>query len=249
MQNPSSGGFLYFYHPMQLFYSINISGGKIILDKEESRHAFKVLRAVQGDILHVTDGEGNLYEAELLEKSGKNCELKILEHKTEPEKSFYVHLAVAPTKNIGRFEWFLEKAVEIGVDEITPLVCEHSERRHIRTDRLDKILISAMKQSLKWSKPKLNDLIDLKTFIGISSDEMRFIGYCSTEVTDHLFEKACKDGRSVVLIGPEGDFSEREVGLAMKSGFVPISLGSSRLRTETAAVVACHVLNLVNEIK
>lgn len=162
------------------------------------------------------------------------------------KRPFRLHLAVAPTKNIARFEWFLEKATEIGVDEITPLICEHSERVQIRIDRLQKIILSAAKQSLKTYLPILNEPMKFDAFTRSNLPASRFVAYVEEHQPIHL-KTAYQNGDCTVLIGPEGDFSKIEMDKAFQQGFKPVSLGTSRLRTETAAIVACHIINIVNE--
>ncbi len=233
---------------MYLFYTKNIEGDLAFLEDEEARHCVQVLRRKPGDAVSFVDGLGTFYEGNIIEVSKKSCVIQINDRKSEPERGFRVHVAIAPTKNNDRFEWFLEKATEIGIDEITPLRCEHAERKRIRLDRLEKILIAAMKQSLKATLPKLNELIDFADFIANAKADQQFIAHLGEEPTPHL-QDACQPQRSVlVLIGPEGDFSPAEIELALKSQYASVSLGDSRLRTETAGVVACHIVNLKNAL-
>lgn len=233
---------------MQLFYVPTISGDKVVLNEVESKHAVRVLRLTEGTAVELVDGKGGFYTAEITEANPKKCKLTITEIKKEfGKKDFRLHMAVAPTKNIDRFEWFLEKATEIGVDEITPLLCDHSERKVIKPDRLEKILVSAMKQSLKAYLPKLNEFTLFKDFISETSAEHKFIAHCYEGEKPHLKDIIPVHSTVLILIGPEGDFSPEEVELATSSGFTAVSLGNSRLRTETAGVVACHIVNLVNE--
>jgi 16S rRNA (uracil1498-N3)-methyltransferase len=200
-----------------------------------------------GDPINLTDGNGNLYEGRLLSADTRNCVVMIEKVQAESGKRpFRLHMAVAPTKNMARFEWFLEKATEIGVDEITPLICEHSERAQIRVDRLQKIIISAAKQSLKTYLPVLHEPVKFTDFVNRNNSGARFVAYVEEHQPIHLKE-AYQKGDCTVLIGPEGDFSRKEMELALKSGIIPVSLGHSRLRTETAAMVACHIINIVNE--
>jgi 16S rRNA (uracil1498-N3)-methyltransferase len=178
----------------------------------------------------------------------KRCTLEITHTEHEfGKRDFSLHIAVAPTKNISRFEWFLEKATEIGVNEITPLICENSERKIIKTDRLNKVIVAAMKQSLKSYLPRLNEAVKFSDFIKQKSVYSRYIAYCSENHRDMLRDAAKQKRNIEILIGPEGDFSEREVEMAMGHNFQAVSLGHSRLRTETAAIVACHTVNLINE--
>lgn len=219
----------------------------VTLGNEESFHCIKVLRMRTGETIHVTDGFGNLYEGQLLAQEIKNCPVMLVT--VTPEvglRPFRLHMAVAPTKNIARFEWFLEKATEIGIDEITPLICEHSERVQIRTDRLQKIILSAAKQSLKTYLPVLHEPMKFYDFLKLNHPPSRFVAYVDEHQPLHL-KQAYSKGDCTVLIGPEGDFSQKEMDAAINHGFHSISLGPSRLRTETAAIVACHTINFMNE--
>lgn len=201
-----------------------------------------------GETLHVTDGKGNLYEGQIQAQDIKNCPVMLTSVTSEyGKRPFRLHLAVAPTKNIARFEWFLEKATEIGIDEITPLICEHSERVQIRTDRLQKIIISAAKQSLKAYLPVLHEPVKFDEFIRMNHRVSRFVAYVEEHQPVHL-KVAYSNGDCLVLIGPEGDFSKKEMDSAIQQGFASVSLGPSRLRTETAAIVACHIINIANEL-
>ena len=252
---------------MYLFYCPDIETRQT-LSEEESGHCVRVLRYSIGDEILLTDGKGTTYTARITNPHPKHCDFEILSReKQEPHHAFHLHIAVAPTKNIERLEWAIEKCVEIGVDEITPLLCRFSERKQLRTDRLEKIILSA-KQSLTPYLPVLHELTPYDEFIkgqrtmdngqrtmdngqrtmdnGQSTMEQKFIAHCYKE-DKRVLKDEIERGRDVlVLIGPEGDFSEKEVSDALTSGFVPVSLGNSRLRTETAAVVACHTAVLVN---
>ena len=233
---------------MQLFYVPNISGAEVILDETESKHAIRVLRLQKGNHVQIVDGKGGFFEAEIADANPKKCRLSII--KTQPEfgkKDFHLHIAIAPTKNIDRFEWFLEKATEIGIDEITPLLTSHSERKTVNPERLEKILVSAMKQSLKAYLPKLNSLTTFKELVTSNISENKFIAYCDEIQKNHLKDLVNKGKNSLILIGPEGDFSPEEVEFAIENGFEVVSLGSARLRTETAGIVACNIVNLANE--
>ncbi|MEE4287057.1 MAG: 16S rRNA (uracil(1498)-N(3))-methyltransferase [Mariniphaga sp.] len=233
---------------MQLFYVPNVAENEIVLDETESKHAIRVLRLNVGDKIQVVNGKGGFFLAEITQPHPKKCKLSILESHTEfGKRRFNLHMAIAPTKNIDRFEWFLEKATEIGIDEITPVLCEHSERKTIKPDRLEKILVSAMKQSLKAYLPKLNPMVSFNEFLIKNEGEQKYIAHCNEGEKEHLQNEVEKEKSVTILIGPEGDFSPEEVEQAKKNGFCEISLGSSRLRTETAAIVACHIVNLVNE--
>jgi 16S rRNA (uracil1498-N3)-methyltransferase len=193
------------------------------------------------------DGKGGFYEAEISDANPKKCRLSILNSTFDfGKKDFHLHIAIAPTKNTDRFEWFLEKATEIGIDEITPILTSHSERKTVNHDRFEKILISAMKQSLKAYLPQLNGLMSFKELVVSNKTENKFIAYCDEIQKNHLKDLASKGNNTLVLIGPEGDFSPEEVLLAIENGFKVVSLGESRLRTETAGIVACHIVNLAN---
>ena len=234
---------------MNLFYAPNINGQFYDLDKEESRHIVRVLRKRQGDTIHFTDGKGWFYETVISEIDSKSCTVEILKkHEGDDRRPFKIHIAIAPTKNNDRLEWFLEKTTEIGIDEITPIICDHSERKVVKTERLNKVITSAVKQSLKSFHPKLNEQISLKEFLNTNFEGQKFIAYIDKDVTLELSE-SIKPGEDIlILIGPEGDFRPEEVELAKQKAFIPVSLGKSRLRTETAGVVACHTVNLLKNI-
>ncbi len=231
---------------MQLFYVTGLAGGTCTLGEEESHHCLKVLRMREGDTLHLTDGEGRFYDGRLSGMHPKGCAVTIISTREVPPDPVPIHIAIAPTKNIDRFEWFLEKATEIGISQITPLICEHSERDVVKLPRLEKVIVSAMKQSLKAWLPKLHEPVRFKELVERQFPGGKFIAYCETG-QESLLQKAYIPGTpALVLIGPEGDFSPAEVALAMQNGFIPVSLGPSRLRTETAGIVACHTLHLVS---
>jgi len=234
---------------MQLFYNptINENSDFFSFDKEESKHIIKVLRKKDSDILFVTNGLGILFKTEITLASDSKCTVKIVFiEKTEPSK-YYLHLAVAPTKMNDRYEWFLEKATEIGVSEITPIICEHSERKIIKTERFDKIIQSAMKQSNQMYLPKLNDPILFKDFIKIKNKDTKFIAHCEKNDKKSLKESLKPKTNATILIGPEGDFSKKEIQMALDNKYLPISLGNTRLRTETAAIIACSQVAFINE--
>jgi len=235
---------------MQLFYAPDISGNEYIFPQDESKHIAKVLRLKVGDKINITDGKGNLYISEIVVSDIKQCKVKVISKEAEVGKrSFSIHIAIAPTKNIKRFEWFLEKCTEIGIDEITPLNCRFSERKNIRNDRLNRVVSSAMKQSVKTYHPVLNEMTGFENFIHSEAANMenRFIAICDEEPKDHL-KKVYEAGKDVVvIIGPEGDFSDKEKEMAIEKGFQPVTISASRLRTETAGVVACQIVNLLNE--
>ncbi len=234
---------------MQLFYNPDITEETthLTFTKEESRHMVKVLRKSNGDQLQITNGKGWLFLAMIDSADIKNCTASILSKTVQPSRNYKVHLAVAPTKMNERYEWFLEKATEIGVDTITPIICDHSERKIIKTDRLEKIIQSAMKQSLHFYMPELQEAISFNDFVSQPFDGQKFIAHC--EETERIsLKNALKPNNNVlILIGPEGDFSSAEIKLAIASGFNPVTLGNTRLRTETAAVVACHSIAFHNE--
>ena len=234
---------------MQLFYTPDISSDYYTFSKEESRHCIKVLRKQTGDKVNLIDGKGGFYTAQIIEQNEKACQLKIIEHLKDFNKTnYYIHIAIAPTKNIDRFEWFLEKATEIGIDEITPLLCDRSERKVIKIERLNKILVSACKQSIKAFLPKLNPITDYNKFVQQTNlQENRFIANCFDSKRTILKNQNLNQKSSLILIGPEGDFTEKELLLAKKNNFTSISLGNSRLRTETAAISACLITNLQNQ--
>lgn len=232
---------------MHLFYAPDIDT-RLDLPEEEAAHAGRVLRLQAGDEITLTDGRGFFYRTEISVITSKRCMVHILEKTQQPPLwTGYLHIAMAPTKNMDRTEWFAEKATEIGLDELSFLNCRYSERKVIKTERIHKILVSALKQSLKARLPKLNEMTDFATFISQSFDGQKFIAHCY-EGEKPLLQNVVEAGKpTLVLIGPEGDFSPEEVQQAIDNGFQPISLGRCRLRTETAALVACHILNLKNQ--
>ena len=234
---------------MQLFYNptINDTISSFSFDKEESKHIIKVLRKKDTDILFVTNGLGTLFKTEITLASDTKCTVKIVSIEKLENPKYHLHLAVAPTKMNDRYEWFLEKATEIGISEITPIICDHSERKQIKTDRFDKIILSAMKQSNHCFLPKLNEPIAYKEFIKIKNEGLQLIAHCE-ETNKKTLKSILKPNQNVtLLIGPEGDFSEKEIQLALENNFIAVSLGNTRLRTETAAIVACHSVAFINE--
>ncbi len=234
---------------MQLFYNPDIdeTTESFSFDKEESRHIIKVLRKKDSDILHVTNGLGLLFETEITLASDNKCIVEVLSIKKSPEPKFRLHLAVAPTKMNDRFEWFLEKATEIGIQEITPVFCDRSERKVINLERFEKIILSAMKQSKETYLPKLNEAISFKEFIKQKNEGLQLIAHCEETDKKSLKEVLKPNENVTILIGPEGDFSDKEIALALENNFQPVALGNTRLRTETAAVVACHSVVFFNE--
>jgi 16S rRNA (uracil1498-N3)-methyltransferase len=232
---------------MHLFYTPEIKI-KSELPEEEAAHCVRVLRLSQGDEIMLTDGVGSFYRAEITTATNKRCLFAVKEElPQEPFWKGHLHLAMAPTKNMDRTEWFAEKATEIGFDELTFLNCRFSERKVIKTERIDKILVSAMKQSLKARKPVLNEMTDFMEFIRRPWSGGKFIAHCYEGEKVSLQSALKPDEDALVLIGPEGDFSQEEVAAALQQGFQPITLGRSRLRTETAALVACHLMNLAHQ--
>lgn len=231
---------------MQLFYEPNIIDTHT-LNPIDSKHCIRVLRHTIGDQISVMDGKGNWFDCEIIEDNPKKCKVSILSKKEDNARKSSLHMAVAPTKNIDRFEWFIEKATEMGIEQITPVLCEHSERKIIKPERLEKVIISAMKQSLKAYKPILNPLTPFKTFITENlNTNNAFIAHCN-EGNKTLLKSAYNEGQNAtILIGPEGDFSLKEVEIAMDNHFSAISLGEARLRTETAALMACATFNITN---
>ncbi len=231
---------------MQLFFTDNIQGKRAILGEEESRHCAKVLRKKMGDIISFIDGKGHWYKAEITDLNKKETWLKILEYHKKNKWDFHLHIAIAPTKNISRTEWFLEKCTEIGIDEITFLDCYHSERKKIRLDRLEKIVLSATKQSLKAHLPQLNPLVPFQDFISSIANQPinKYICWVD-ERNQHFLDQAESKKDILFLIGPEGDFSRKEVEIAQQIGFQSVGLGESRLRTETAGIVACHLAHVL----
>ena len=240
---------------MQLFYSPDISaGGFCTLDAEESRHAVRVMRLREGDDIHVTDGRGNLYRCTIVQADSGSCMVEAVSQLSTPDThTSDLHLAVAPTKNPSRMEWLVEKAVEIGVGEITLLQCDHSERSFLKTDRLQKLAISAMKQSLHTTLPRINPAVPMKEWLRTlagGTPAQCLIAHCEATGPRTPLATALKPGMdTVVLIGPEGDFSADEIALALEYGYQPVSLGPSRLRTETAALYAVAAFNIINEKK
>lgn len=234
---------------MQLFYAPDSDGNFVELPQEEARHCIQVLRHQVGDIIHWVDGLGTLYSGRIASADKRSCRLERLERQVQYGlRPFRLHLAIAPTKQIDRLEWLLEKAVEIGVDDITLLRCAHSERKQVRLDRLEKIVVAAMKQSLKAYLPRLHDMTPFPELIrSLPPDVDGYIAYVDTAAGQHLKELYRPGRDCCILIGPEGDFHPEEVLQALEAGFRQISLGPSRLRTETAAVVACSIVNLLNQ--
>jgi 16S rRNA (uracil1498-N3)-methyltransferase len=234
---------------MQLFYypDITETTTQFSFDREESKHIIKVLRKSVGDTLHITNGKGWLFTAEITIADIKNCVANIVSKQLQKKHSYHLHLAVAPTKMNDRYEWFLEKATEIGIDSITPIICDHSERKIVKTERFERILQSAMKQSLSCYLPQLNEPIHFKDFINQGFNGDLFIAHCEETDRKSLKHQLKEKTDVTILIGPEGDFSTKEIEQAFENNFIPVTLGETRLRTETAAIVACHSVAFINE--
>lgn len=232
---------------MHLFYTPDIKENFYTLHEEESKHCVQVLRLKEGDIIQLVDGRGTWYEAEIEEAHPKKCRLKILFQKEEyGKRDFHIHIAIAPTKNIERLEWFLEKATEIGIDTITPIICTRSERREVKIERLKKVITSAMKQSLRAYHPQLQAPVLWKDFFKQSFTGKKMIAHCMEGTKQEI--RHCvhpEDTGALLLIGPEGDFTTEEINLAIENGFIPVTLGAIRLRTETAALSAVFELNFI----
>lgn len=233
---------------MQLFYAPDLQGDHYILSEQESKHCIKVLRMQIGDTILLTNGAGGMYTAKLENEDPRRCEVSIIKSQEGYGKRNYnIHIAIAPTKNIGRLEWFLEKATEIGIDEVTPLICQRSERKLVKQERLIKVITSAVKQSLKAYHPVLREQTRFENFLVENQEGDKYIAY--VEEGEHpALQSLYVPGRDLtILIGPEGDFSPEEVEQARENGYQTVSLGQSRLRTETAGIVACHTIALLNE--
>jgi 16S rRNA (uracil1498-N3)-methyltransferase len=234
---------------MNLFFSpeLNETTNYITLSDEESKHCLKSLRLRANDKIYVTNGMGLKAEGFLINSDDTKCSIEVLQIIKIPSSAYKLNIAVAPTKNHDRFEWFVEKSSELGIDVITPIICEHSERKKIQHDRLQRLMIAAMKQSQRCYFPQINKEICFTEFISEPCDDQKFIAWCGDEPKPHMKDMVTKGKNVRVLIGPEGDFTKVEVGIAITAGFVPITLGKNRLRTETAAIAACHIVNLINE--
>ncbi|MEO6849688.1 MAG: 16S rRNA (uracil(1498)-N(3))-methyltransferase [Mucilaginibacter sp.] len=236
---------------MQLFYTpgIDAASSTYYLDEEESKHCVRVLRLQPGDQVQLIDGKGNLYTASITDAHPKKTQLQIVSVQEQFNKrNHYLHIAVAPTKKIERLEWFLEKATEIGIDEISLIICQRSERKDAKVDRLNKIITAAIKQSIKAYHPVLNEPVALNKFLSNTFDGQKFIAHCEPGDKLSLKDQLAPRGNCLVLIGPEGDFTPKEISDALNSGFKAITLGESRLRTETAALEACFEVNFLNRV-
>ena len=232
---------------MHLFYTQEIKSDYFALPEKEAKHCLKVLRLKKNDIVHLTDGKGYLYTGIIETLAPKECIIKIIDSHKEAKKNASIHIAVSPTKNTDRFEWFIEKATEIGVDIITPVICERTERKVIKPERLNKILISAIKQSLRTYLPELKEITKFEKLISSAEEQIKLIAHCNENEKKTIKELYNNNSNVLIIIGPEGDFTETEIKKAINLGFKSVTLGKSRLRTETAAIVACHAFNFINE--
>ena len=235
---------------MQLFFNPDITEKDKLISfpRDESKHIIKVLRKKEGDTLNITNGKGLLFSAEIIQADIRQCVVKILSFEKQPPPPYYLHMIVAPTKMNDRYEWFLEKAMEIGIHEITPVICDHSERKVVKLERFERVLLSAMKQSLHLSFPKLNEPVSFKELMQQEFEGSKLIAHCEDVMEKPYLQKKVHPWQTVnILIGPEGDFSHEEIETALKKGWEQISLGDSRLRTETAAIVACHTVAMKNQ--
>ncbi|MFA6947082.1 MAG: 16S rRNA (uracil(1498)-N(3))-methyltransferase [Pedobacter sp.] len=232
---------------MHIFYTPDINSDTYILSEEESKHCIRVLRFQKGSLLNLVDGKGGFYDAIVEEPHPKRTKIQILRvQQNFGKRNHHLHIAIAPTKNIERIEWFLEKATEIGIDEITPIICDRSERKDVKTERLNKVITTAVKQSIKAYHPKLNETMRFSDFILKKLSSHKFIAHCMESSKSTLKEQIRLNSDYLVLIGPEGDFTPDEISMAIDQNFVPVSLGNSRLRTETAALEACFEINFLN---
>tara|TARA_R110002020_G_scaffold91560_2_gene222316 strand:+ start:57715 stop:58419 length:705 start_codon:yes stop_codon:yes gene_type:complete len=233
---------------MQLFYDpqLEVHTEQFSFTEEESKHIVRVLRKKVDDSLQITNGKGHIFQAKILVPNPKNCVAAITSATPYPQRPYKLHLAVAPTKLNDRFEWFLEKATEIGVDQITPIYCDRSERRSVKPGRMEKVVQSAMKQSLQAYLPQLNGAVAFREFMEVEHAGAGFIAHCEEGVRTELKARTKPNTDMTILIGPEGDFSPLEIKLALERGFLPVALGANRLRTETAAIVACATVALAN---
>lgn len=232
---------------MQLFFDGNFipDQSTFLIEKEESKHILRVLRKNIGDILYITNGKGEACKAEVCNIISKQCEVKILEKYTEPPLPYHLHIAIAPTKSSDRFEYFLEKSTEIGINQITPLLCDNSERKRLNLSRCEKIIQSAMKQSQRYHLPQLNDILDFKSFLNLNFKGFKTcIAHCEDHQKSLFRHVACQEEKVLILIGPEGDFTPDEIQLALSKNFKAVSLGDKRLRTETAGIVASTIMSI-----
>ncbi len=233
---------------MHIFYTTEFKGSTCYLNEFESRHLAKALRLKEGDTVQIINGSGTLFEGVIRDLAGKRTKVEIINSQDNyNSRNYNLHIAIAPTKSMDRFEWFVEKAVEFGVDEITPIICDHSERRNINTERVKKIVISAMKQAVKAKGTTVNSPLKFNNFMDHDYHQNRFIAHCNIARDLDSLNKIYKPGSdAIILIGPEGDFSPAEVSMAKINHFIPVNLGISRLRTETAGVAVCSLLYFMN---
>jgi 16S rRNA (uracil1498-N3)-methyltransferase len=234
---------------MEIFYAPDILSNTYTLDEKESKHLIRVLRMIKGQEVRLIDGKGNLFKGIITDPDQKHCTIEIKEEISDFEKRNYrLHIAISPLKNPERFEWFIEKSVEIGIDEITPLICRNTEKPGIKVERINNLIISAMKQSLKASRTILNEPCKFNEFISLHSDGVRIIAHCEKSLKRlSIAEVYQKNKDAVILIGPEGDFSNDEINFAVDNDYQPVHLGPSRLRTETAGIAACHSIYFLNQ--
>jgi 16S rRNA (uracil1498-N3)-methyltransferase len=234
---------------MQIFYAPAIMDNTCILGKDESRHCIRVLRMTKGSPVKLIDGLGNLFEGYIVVPDPVRCEIAITEtHRNFEKRDYRLHIAISPLKNHDRFEWFVEKSVEMGIDEITPIICRNTEKSGIKKERINNIIISAMKQSLKAFRPVLNEPRAFYDFGIADFTAVKMIAHCNPGYDRNKIDIVYQRNMdAVILIGPEGDFSEEEISLALKNGFKPVHLGNSRLRTETAGIAACHSVYFINQ--
>jgi 16S rRNA (uracil1498-N3)-methyltransferase len=232
---------------VNFFFQPDIRNGVLELDQEESIHCIRVLRNKKNDLIQVLDGKGGYFVCKITEANPRRTRFEISEERPKIIRDHSIHIAIAPTKNMDRLEWFIEKSIEIGIDRISFLLCQHSERKKINLERIHKKSVSALKQSGNLFLPEINDIFLFESFIFSAPETyQKFIAYAGSGNSQPLIKIAPEKGDYLILIGPEGDFSADELQASLKAGFIPVSLGSSRLRTETAAIVACTVLNLIH---
>jgi 16S rRNA (uracil1498-N3)-methyltransferase len=238
---------------MQIFYEADILTNGGVLNEEESKHCIKVLRHKNGDQIHVIDGKGTRALCTITEASPKACELKIEEKETKKPGKPACHIAIAPTKSIDRFEWFLEKSTELGIHKITPLLCHQSERKQLKLPRLERVVTAATKQCLRFWRPSITELTDIRDFLTFQHPEKhKFIAHCAENERKELLSELKKNTELedvLILIGPEGDFSSGEIEMALANGFIPVVMGENRLRTETAGIVACMSVAMMSNYK